>query len=514
MLCHDIVTSHAGQRGLTTVDESSASGTRSSDSKRMAFLFAVNVPEDLVTLVMASLCGLGQTGEATRFYERWNAVSTSSGSSKCEDIYRWALKENQNQHMEKHSHGWRTLAVQLDDVLEMALNASTPARPLSPEDAHLISCLAALCLSCSIAEAQPNIGFYLGKWLEICLAPQPRATDPALFSKGQCVIPVTDTYLASAIAVHRATGKSEAALQLVESLFYPRFAGNRGEWILSCNEVMRLYCATGRTPQATGLFNDLLKSTKNQDAFRILAQELAIQGEWRRLSDLYKLALANDALSEELSYLMMKAVVAIESEGKFRILKQLLNEITAGTDLSPTSWLESNYWEVKKAAGPALSRGLMLWTDSTTSHWDELDFAFKELNDRVSKSFVPHDEILWTIIDQATAFDEERFPYKKEGLHHVPRTYADWLSTVRLVVREAQNTGLLNDSGFVRNVATAFIRLGKGQECLEFVVGRMNSGFPVTKEVLRVVAKVPDDGEVAGLAADVRMMIQSNNTSY
>jgi hypothetical protein len=286
--------------------------------------------DELLAETMVSLCGVGCFRQAISLFE---AVDSAFGPTQCfavdslqgsRVLHEWASAESGKQEQEFNSHGWDSAFVQIHRIASACATTRNSNQPLSPADLQLLSFAISSCVKSSVILSQPEMGIYLGKWSELALAPANAGSNPGLFAQGHSTLPLTDSYFAAAIAAFTASGKVDIALNLVEAHFIQRFTDDNSKWILSCNETVRLLFAKGRTKEALSLFREALAARRNPDMFRIAAKGLADHGEWKGISDVYRLALTSGCLSEDLSLLAMKSAASGRTEVNIAVLRNFV----------------------------------------------------------------------------------------------------------------------------------------------------------------------------------------------
>jgi hypothetical protein len=173
---------------------------------------------------------------------------------------------------------------------------------------------------------------------------------------------------------------------------------------------------------------------------------------------------------------------------------------------SQSDWMQSKYWKLKRLLGFPVVRSLMWWEDAKTAHLDELELSIDFFETRISRGLSPKFDSLRAIVSAARSFSDEYVPSYRTDLSRVPRSAAGWIDVLTRVLREAEDTALLNDPDFVTDVALAFRRLGCNKECVEFVIKAIEKKVQVRPVALNTAIEASKQADVGLSVVDLQMM--------
>lgn len=450
--------------------------------------------QELLTVSMVSLCCIESFAEACTLFEEARPALISTCS---EEVYNWALSQKNERSVK--SDEWKILFERIRRIAVVSQMARNDHLNLSVEDLRLMSVATATCMRSSVIISEPEVGLILSKWIESVLSSKHASKQN--YSGDVKSLPITDSYLAAAIAVAAASGNHDLAYQLAEITLQDSLTKNETTWTLSCNETLRLLFGSGKTREALEFFRDVSNNgNRNPETFEIVATGLANNKEWSGVSELYGLALSSGFNSEDLSIVAMKAVADGPDAGNVRLLRIVVEEIASQMRKKPLEWLGSKYWILKESLGFPLVRRLMRWDNQNSARSKELEFLIIMFESRVSKGIAPEAQTLSSIVSGVIDISHEDIDAPGK-----PRNAEQWNALLERVAQEAERTTVFTNRDFVSDMALAFWKLGNHKKCADWVGDALSRGIQVRPDVLDLARS--SDEEVNMKHYDLEMMM-------
>jgi hypothetical protein len=387
---------------------------------------------------------------------------------------------------------------------------------LRKEDRDIIDGALATTMSACTSAHQPETSLFLATWVEKALLGRSRQSSSGTSMTsflGIETLPEVEFYgfrkdslMAEAISAFRWSHKTAESIDLFESLLNSR-SGELGRWKLSCAAGLSVLHSVGRIDDALEIFYSLDDSARTPDAYALAATGLAKQRRWKDIDSLYRLALTNGCLSEELGLLAMNSVISSDANNKLRILRAIVDDVAKCSGSDPLKWMESRYWHLKKVLGFGYARMLLWWNDLDTAHLDELELALAEFHQRKAAGLKVKNEAVRLIVMNAKSYQEGFVPEERRQLARVPRTSSDWITLLQSVLDETKDSSLHHDVHFVDDVAKAFRQLQCNLDCVKYVEDALSRGVRVKQTTLDVALGAAQDDASVVLADDIQMML-------
>lgn len=464
---------------------------------------AVNA-DSLLASTMVALHGVNHADEANALFEAIqdrNIALPQYGSSQ--ELYELTRRESAFRPTE--SLPWDAAYRHIQRFTTAVLSISETQEELSDSDRELLSsALATTVSSCSFA-SHPEVGIILAKWSGIGMADDVRW--PVGLSSGGKVkeLPMTDPLLASLVEAYAQTDSPEESLPLLET----HVKGRESAWFLSHVAAIKVLFALDRPQEAMSLFESIVKQRRSPDLFTVVAQGLMDANNLNAVADIYRLALSSGCLSEELSLLAIQAVCASRKDGKYRIVRNITDEVARIVGVSPMQWIESKYWTLKHRIGFTDASRLMWWNDPKTSHLDELELAMQVFERRRARGLAPKNAVLRVIVKAARFYRANEIPEDRTGLPSLPRNERQWIATLEKVLDGAEQTSLWNDAHFVESAALAFHTLGRTDACFQLLNDALKRGIRIHERAINDAVELANGAVGSDFPADDLRMLST-----
>jgi len=453
----------------------------------------------LATTAMVSLCGLSWPSAAADVFEVIDSLNEVK-LVQARDVYGYAKIEETAQKERGIKLAWEAPFQNVHRITAAVHKVINSADGLSSQDTDLFaSALATTVHSCTVA-GQAQTGLCLVEWVERTLSGEVRESDTVL---GSSVLPVTDGLLAAVIDAYLAVDRPDDSFRLfqnhvAESMY--------SEMTLSSTAAIKILFKLGRIEDAVSLFHKTAANNYNPDLFVVVARGLVQAKEWSVAADLYRLAVSVDCVNEDLSLLAMKAVASSHSDGKIRVLRNIVNDLCQRIGFDENIWRESNYWALKRLIGPTMTSRLMWWQDPKTRHLEELELALRQLDESSSSGLMPKKDVIRLIVSAAKSFRNYKVPPERTRLPRIPRDRETWLKTLRDVVQVAKHTSLMDEPHFIENVTHAFQGLGQTSDSVRVVSEAIARGLRMKESTLQDVSRAADETGTDLSIDDIRML--------
>jgi pentatricopeptide repeat protein len=341
---------------------------------------------------------------------------------------------------------------------------------VTEKEAKLMGSALASLVSASTAASQSQAGITLATWVDLHTS----SNDPYL--------PMTDALAGSLIDAHSRSKNYKAAVELFSLV--PANA-NHETRLLTYTATIKSLFRLSRSSEAVALFETIVKHNRSPDLMSAVASGLLRAGDWSAALDVYRLALAKGCLSEEVGLLAIKSVSVGRVDGRSRIMRNIIDEVSGLSGMSPNDWIELKYWDLKRLIGFGETARLMWWSDPQTRSLYELNFALASQEKRTLDGLTPKNDALRLIASAAKSYQEYHVP--AEGaveLSYVPRSVTDWKRALTATLAESQHSSLFNSRAFIESVAMGFVELGSFEEATKVIDDAVDRGLDVDRSVL------------------------------
>ena len=484
----------------------------------LSVLTRIPYTDELVSAMMVSLCGLRCYRPAAKLYETTSNLQSRGDSelSNLRPLYEYATSDLVKHEPMLIGNSWESAHKHIHRLTAAVQRMRDSEHVLRKEDRDIIEGALATTMSACTSTHQSNTSLFLATWVEKALLSrlrQPSSGTSMTGFLGIKALPEVEFYgfrkdalMAEAISAFRWSHKTAEAIDLFESLLNSR-SGELGRWKLSCGAGLSVLHSVGRIDYALKIFYSLDDSARTPDAYTLAATGLAKERRWKDIDGIYRLALTNGCLSEELGFLAMDSVILSDAKNKLRILRSIVGDVAKCSGSDPLNWMESRYWKLKKALPSGYVRLLLWWNDPDTAHLDELELALAEFHKRKAAGLKVKNEAVRLIVKNAKSYEEGFVPEERRELFRVPRTSIDWITLLQSVLDETKDSSLHHDVYFVDDVAKAFRQLQCNVDCVKYVADALSRGVRVNQTTLDAALGAAQDDDSVVLDDDIQMML-------
>jgi pentatricopeptide repeat protein len=340
---------------------------------------------------------------------------------------------------------------------------------VTEKEAKLMASALASLVSAFTAASQSQAGITLATWVDLHT------------SSNNPYLPMTDALAGSLIDAHSRRKNYKAAVELFSLV--PADA-NHETRLLTYTATIKSLFRLSRASEAVALFETIVKYNRSPDLMSAVASGLLRAGDWSAALDVYRLALAKGCLSEEVGLLAIKSVSVGRVDGRSRIMRNIIDEVSGLSGMSPNDWIELKYWDLKRLIGFGETARLMWWSDFQTRSLFELNFALASQEKRMLDGLTPKNDALRLIASAAKSYQEYHVPEGAVELSYVPRSVSDWKRALTAILAESQHSSLFNSRAFIESVAIGFVELGSFEEATKVIDDAVDRGLDVDRSVL------------------------------
>jgi hypothetical protein len=490
--------------------------TQSMESSAVSFLSKGEFCSDLLVAMMVSLCGLRCYQSAVNICRSTTSLATDSAakgsglaSNDVRSVYEYAQSENMKHGTIRLGNPWMNASKHIQRLVMSVQVIREGGDHASPADLGAVyAALAAAMKACTYVH-QSALSLILFSWVKEQLI-GPRSEFPAVDKMKISQVAFADDFamrsdllFAEVIRAHRWSGNVVGSIDLFESLLGTS-SGNMERWTISCNAGLSALIANGQGAAALEIFIALDPAALNQESYITIGNYLAKEKRWADLRDLYSTALEEGYESEELSLSTMEAVVSSKVENRIIVLRTMVDDIAKHTGMKPEDWLRSQYWSIKDSIGFKYARLLMWWNDPDTCHFDELDFAIQEFNERTAAGLNVKYDTIRTILKNA----RKGVPKEEPGNYRwVPSSSQEWKGLLQAIIEESQSSVMHLDPRMIDAVVMSYLALDCRQECVDFINDMLSKGARVNRKSLVAALDAAHAKAYEDMATDLEMML-------
>lgn len=366
-------------------------------------------------------------------------------------------------------------------------------------DPEILSTALALTVEAFVACRNASSAIYLSLWLDDDMIRVGETDVPRVMVEGspRCGISPSEFLRTAGMEALLAIGDYQAVLDLHDP---------SSKSILSTNVALKSLIHMKMTTEALEFFSDALgEKLHNPETFSSIAKMLLEENRWNAALQVYRKALSLGCFSEELALIAMECIASSSVQGKLRMLRGVADDAASLVGVLQSTWLQSQYWTLKRKVGEVISRRLMYWEDD---RWvlDELELALQSFEMRKRLNLQPKKSTLRSIISAAKTFKENYIPENEPGLPRVPRTRDRWVALFRESCDYASQEGMLDNPHAIHQVALGCANLGLF-DLLDTIVGSaLRQGIEVSPQTLELVTKL-EDGNFESLKDDALFLL-------
>lgn len=421
--------------------------------------------DSLLAPLMESLVSLGCTSDCLNLF---SAVSDRADPATLKESRR--LLDSIRQTKTTASTAlWPSTFIKAHRFMICFQSCVDNEETVTEKEAKLMATALASLVAAFTAASQSQAGITLATWVDLHT------------SSSDSYLPLTDGLAGSLIDAHTHSGNYRAAVELFRAV--PADANNESR-LLTYTATIKSLFRLSRASEAVELFETVVKHHRSPDLMSAVASGFVRAGEWSAAVDVYRLALAKGCLSEEVGLLAIKSVSAGRVSGRFRTMRNIIEEVSGLSGTSPNDWIELKYWDLKRLIGFSETARLMWWSDPQTRHLDELNFAFQCLEKRKRDNITPKNDALRLIASAAKSYQSFHVPEGAAGLSFIPRRVSDWKRALKTALDESQHSSLFNSRNFIESVAMGFVELGSFEDATRIIDDAIDRGLDVERSVL------------------------------
>ena len=461
---------------------------------KFAVLESTNA-DDFLVAVMASLSGFELPNEACELYDMCMESDSTENWIQATDLREFSSAKSSHYPRLQRD---RRLATLGNEVQRFVL-AKAQSDNISKEDATLISSALATIMESLSAWRHPLAGQYLFRFM-MDKDQSPIVLDDVMdiVSEYSYKLPITDSLGAALVMSYAKQDEGEKALQTFDAVTRGTSSNQLGaDWPLTSNVAIKVLFFNQAVDEAMNLFQYVAAENRNPSLYAAVARGLASNECWKEVSDVYRLALASRALSEEISMTAMNAIEHLQPYQKIRLMRSIAEEAAAATGMQPLEWVERNYHGLKKSITFSSLRKLLWWDHPETAFLDELELVLGQWEARkkaISNADPPTAPLLASariILNTAKRFERENIPDNKTKIPHVPRSPRAWKRLVDEIVEELDLTIWQSKSGpgLAADVIESYFHLGSYQDCLSFAFQCLENEIPLKPDALKPAIK-------------------------
>lgn len=421
--------------------------------------------------VMVSLAGLNCHTDCLALFKLVTSGEVDNGRfplARC--TYDTVLSDSQKYPSTFHTV-WPSLLRQMIHCTQVLYAVFDDNGKTAEKNHGLSTWLSNIIEACSKA-AQPQAGMKLATWVDL------HSRDNEL------VVPMSDALVASLINAHCEAGQLQEAMDI--------FSANRGaSGHLSPIAAIKTLFRLRREEDAMRLYQEVLKARASPDLMSAVAEGLVAAGEWESALDIYRLAVSSGCLSEELGLMAIKSISEAKVDRRFRVMRNIVEDVAGLAGIEPSTWLELKYWDLKRLLGFSFVARLMWWDHVPTRDLEELNLAMQTFETRRVAGLAPKNDVLRLIVSATKSFDERDAINAKSTLIHVPRDKSSWMRTLRAVVDEAEHSTLFHDADFLEKVSLAFAEVGGTEEAVSLLEDAFNRGLSIQQSTVERISGFP-----------------------
>eukprot|EP00559_Dactyliosolen_fragilissimus_P002350 CAMPEP_0184861816 /NCGR_PEP_ID=MMETSP0580-20130426/6421_1 /TAXON_ID=1118495 /ORGANISM="Dactyliosolen fragilissimus" /LENGTH=1072 /DNA_ID=CAMNT_0027359455 /DNA_START=251 /DNA_END=3469 /DNA_ORIENTATION=+ len=493
--------------------------------------------QEYLNATITALCNLGCVDEASLIHSEVCEIRNKH-DLPIWDVENNVLKESSRNSTQINS-SWMHAWVQIESLLRILDQSDEESIKLDSKDMYKLSLHTAKMMECSTDAGQAIASLYFAqlilpslkknkmlmpsgdKFIDFLLSLTSRQDETESMTVSEPDITVNKLYLSdevlfSAMKSLQCLGEISAALQLYYSR--PKFddelptknksKGRDREWIKSTNFALSLILEEN-LDDGVRFYGEINDSVCTPETYLLVAQSYAKRNRFDDVSRIYVKATESGCLSEALGIIAMQGIVKKKVNGKIKILRTVVDDISKMIGVESDEWIALNYWELKKLLGFHYARMLMWWKNPKETQGNELKLAIKQLQTHKKFGSVLKDDALKCIVTLAGyGIKSNKYAIKE---HHVAQNEDEkfWnekrknaIEMIFEAISEAQLCTLHADPQFIIQTAFALRDLGANNECIKFLNTNIALDVNIPSEALNegiIAAESIDDYDTVAI---------------
>ena len=471
--------------------------------------------DDFLAATMASLSSFDLPSAACDLFD------ACAGLDNDDTIEKWPQSQDlrvytatQNSQFTRLQQN-RRMATLGDEIQRFSLVLSE-RDSLSTEDSLIVASALASIMESLTYWSQPGAALFLFQFLmDKPQSATSYADVPDIVSKSSRALPLTDSLAASVVQAYARLDDAETAMHVYDLVIRgSQSSTGYAAWPLTATAAMKILFASNNIDDAMFLFQEVAAHSQNPDLYAVAARSLSSHGRWKDVSDVYRLAFASRALSEEVSLLAMKAIDILKPPERMRLLRSIAEEAASLTGMTPLAWTERQYHGLRNMISFSTLRKLLWWNDPKTAYLDELELALGQWEARKATvtdegaATAPVLPSIRIILRNAKRLTDASIPMDKTKIPHVPRNVSAWKSLVDEIVKEIDWNIWHTKAGrgLIKDVIEAYRNLGSDHDCLAFTFQCLENEIVLGDEALEAAISAADAVGDASSAHTLRMI--------
>eukprot|EP00977_Amphora_coffeiformis_P013160 scaffold3402_cov169-Amphora_coffeaeformis.AAC.3 len=482
--------------------------------------------DDFLVATMTSLSGFDLPEAACKLFDTVVDEDNTENWMQAEDLRHFVGTQTSRFALMQRDRRLKTLG---DEIPRFSLVLQSQGQAdgnLEPDDARLLASALASTMESLISWKEPLMAQYLFRFIMDggrSPAPTDLADVPDIISWPSYDLPITDSLASALITSYDALDNAEMALRVFDTIT----TGSNGveighAWPLTATSVIKMLISMDAIDDAMQLFEEVANHSTNPNLYAVVASGLAAHQRWKDVSNVYRLALASRALSEEISLTAMMAIEMLKPPERVRLIRSIADEAAAMTGTAPLAWTEQHYHRLKTLISFSSLRRLLWWDDPKTAYLDELELVVGQWNSRKlaastsSRALAPHIQSARIILQNAKHLHDRSIPPQKTRIPNVPRSPSAWKSLVDEIVNDLDLSIWRSKTGtkMVTDVIQAYRNLGSDHDCVAFTFNCLENEITVNPEGMEEAISAAEAIKDKNSAQALRVMMSDFNDEF
>lgn len=214
---------------------------------------------------------------------------------------------------------------------------------------------------------------------------------------------LSDDLYAGKLTAYRVKYGLDSALDYyfssIDSPNSPKYS-NQG-WFKTVNVVLEMLIEKGDVEKAFIFYECMNPTDRGPGTYVAIANAYKDLEQYDKIGKVYMEAKKASLLSEKLCLCAMEAIVRGTHQGKIKILRSIVNDISDGKGVKPGKWIVDHYWIIKRCLGFHYARLLMWWNDPNETKSLEYRLAAQHIEHQKNQSLQIETDALRCIIKLA-----------------------------------------------------------------------------------------------------------------
>ena len=482
--------------------------------------------DDLLVATMTSLSGFDLPEAACKLYDIVVDQDNMDNWTQAEDLRQFVGTQTSRFALMQRDRRLATIGDEMQRFTFVLQSQGQAENSLEPDDARLVASALASTMESLTSWKEPLMAQYLFR----LIMDGGRSTEhtdlanvPEIISRPSYDLPITDSLASALITSYDVMENTDVGLGVFNTITTDSSGGEIGTaWPLTATSTIKMLISMDAIDDAMQLFQEVISYSTNPTLYAVVARGLAAHERWQDISNVYRLALASRALSEEVSLTAMMAIEMLKPSEKVRLLRSIANEAAAITGTAPLVWTEQHYHRLKTLISFSSLRRLLWWDDPKTAYLDELELVVGQWNSRKlvastsPPAVAPHIPSARIILQNAKRLNDQSIPPGKTRIPNVPRSPSAWKSLVDEIVNDLDLSIWRSKTGIkmVTDVIQAYRNLGSDHDCVAFTFNCLENEITVSPEGMEEAILAAEAIKDKTSAQALRVMMSDGNEEF